>query len=236
MKNFGFIRFAGSGLCNSLYVYARAALLAHEHNLKLITPAWLSFDPAQWKQWNRDKRTYIGLFKNLDVSGVKKLWLLTSGKIVREENLTDWENSHAEVVEVFHMRGFGPIMGHSEFVKDFLLKAVNPKHLKSVDAFDFTDKIAVHVRLGDYGSSSLPISYYKGIVEQVHAAKPSHRFLLFSDGRESELKELLDLPYVERAFFGSSISDIFAISRCRALIGSYSTFSDWGGTWDRCRA
>ena len=58
---------------------------------------------------------------------------------------------------------------------------------------------------------------------------PQYRFLLFSDGKDSELVELLAMPYVERVFFGSSIAGIFGIASAKALIGSHSIFTDWGG-------
>jgi len=53
--------------------------------------------------------------------------------------------------------------------------------------FDFTHKIAVHIRLGDYGSNSLPINYYVNLIEQVHKAKPQFEFLIFgSSGKWSD--------------------------------------------------
>lgn len=37
------------------------------------------------------------------------------------------------------------------------------------------------------------------------------------------------MHFVQRVFFGSAIADIFGISSAKALIGSHSTFTDWGG-------
>ena len=56
----------------------------------------------------------------------------------------------------------------------------------------------------------------------------NYKFLIFSDGTEEELKDILDIPSTERAFFGNAIADIYAISKCCYLIGSDSTFSGWG--------
>ena len=55
-----------------------------------------------------------------------------------------------------------------------------------------------------------------------------YRYLIFSDGSDAELKDLFDLPNVQRVFFGNAISVIYAISKCCYLIGSDSTFSGWG--------
>ncbi len=93
-------------------------------------------------------------------------------------------------------------------------------------------KIAVHIRLGDYNAKNrLPISYYKNIIEQIYQEKPEYEFLIFSDGKDEELKEVSELLCTRRVYFGSAMSDIWAISSCKALIGSHSTFTDWGGIW-----
>ena len=62
VKTTPFIRYAGSGLANSLFVFARAIVFAKEHNLELINPTWLNFDPVQWKLWAKDKRLYNDTF------------------------------------------------------------------------------------------------------------------------------------------------------------------------------
>lgn len=67
------------------------------------------------------------------------------------------------------------------------------------------------------------------VIEPVHKRMPQYRFLLFSNGKDSELVEFLAMPYVERVFFGSPIADIFGIASAKALIGSHSIFTDWGG-------
>ena len=51
---------------------------------------------------------------------------------------------------------------------------------------------------------------------------------VFSDGADDELADLLVIPGVERADYGNALADMVAISRCRCLIGSDSTFSGWG--------
>lgn len=223
-----FIRYAGSGLGNSLFVFARAAVVAEENNLELINPTWLNFDPVQWKLWARDKRLYNDIFNSVGITGLKRLKLLMFGKKVKEEDYKN-DGRNGDWVEIFYMRGFDPIRTKSSMVKSCLMKCLKPQILAPVESFDFTGKIAVHIRLGDYGLASLPISYYKTLIEQVHRVKPQYTFLIFSDGKDEELKAVTALPYTKRVFFGNAMSDILAISSCQALIGSHSTFSDWGG-------
>lgn len=229
IRTTAFIRYAGSGLANSLFVFARAIVFAQEHNLELINPTWLNFDPVQWKLMSKDKRMYNDTFNPVGVTGLRRLRLLLTGKKVKEEDYTG-NNMNADWVEIFYMKGFETLRDKSGTVRKYLEECVKPSILKSVNAFDFTKKIAVHIRLGDYTPENrLPISYYKNLIVQIHKAKPDYTFLIFSDGKDSELKDILDLPYTKKVFFGSAMSDIFAISRRIALIGSHSTFTDWGG-------
>lgn len=228
LKTFPFIRFGGSGLANSLFVYARALVFAEQEGLDLINPTWLSFDPVQWKLWAKDKRTYLGIFRNVGASWFKKWWLLTFGKMVEEENYTG-KDMDADYVRIYWMKTFDEIRDSGELVRLRLKESLLPGILDKVYAFDFSNTIAVHVRLGDFGSNSLPIAYYKQQIEQIHKRLLLYRFLLFSDSKDSELQELTSMPCVERVYFGSSIADVFGIASTNALIASHSTFSDWGG-------
>ena len=229
IKTTPFIRIAGSGLANSLFVFARAITLAEKYRLEIINPTWLNFDPGQWRRWSKDKRTYYGLFKDVGASWFTKLRILIFGKKIKEEDFING-NVSGDYVEVYFMKTFDEIIDNGRLVKEYLINSVNPKLLKSVNNYNFNKTISVHVRLGDYAPEfRQPISWYKTLIMQIKEVKPDYRFLIFSDGTDEELMELTELPSTERVFFGSSIADIFAISETNAIIASHSTFSDWGG-------
>ena len=207
-------------------------MLAKRYNLPMISPTWLSFDPVQWKLWSRDKRTYMNLFKNVGLSGFRKMVYLNHHQLIKEEDFLDNPEKFSDrdgYVEVFFMKGFEPILNDVNYVREALIKSIRPKQLQIVNDFDFNRTIAVHIRLGDYGKNAININWYKTIVQQIHEKRPDISFLIFSDGRDQELQSITKLSYVKRQYFGSSISDLFAISKCCALIGSHSTFTDWGG-------
>ena len=88
LKTYPFIRFAGSGLANSLFVYARALVFAEREGLELINPTRSRFDPVQWKLMAKDKRTYLGIFRDMGVTYIKKWRILTFGKRVEEDAYT----------------------------------------------------------------------------------------------------------------------------------------------------
>lgn len=94
---------------------------------------------------------------------------------------------------------------------------------------ELCDYIAIHVRLSDYlPSMRVDVDWYVGIVSSMLKLNPSQRFKLFSDGTEEELAPLLKIGNVEHAFYGNAFADMTAISRCKFLIASDSTFSAWG--------
>lgn len=232
IKTFPFIRYAGSGLCNSLFVYCRALLLSRDYNLQLINPTWLNFDPVQWKIGAKDKRTYKGIFKPIGITGLKKIFILmTHNKIKEEEYLKNCNMvDNKRYVKVFYMKGFEPLMKDVSFVNESLKASIKKRWLETVDNFDFYHKIAVHIRFGDYAENKRQgIEWYCRIVQQIHNKMPDYTFLLFTDAKDNEINSITALPYVKKIYFGSSISDLFAISSCCALVGSHSTFSDWGG-------
>ena len=72
------------------------------------------------------------------------------------------------------------------------------------------------------------ISWYRGVIEGIMKDYPQQRFALFSDGSDEELQSLLSIPNVERCFFGNAFADMWAISKCKFVIASDSTFSAWG--------
>lgn len=216
-KHLGFVRIGGCGLANCLYTYAHAIVKARETGAKIITPTWFNISVGTYIRREADKRHYLGLFKSEgEVSGISKyLKLMFCRKNVETiEGLGGY---------------FAPILNDAEYVSSYIESHVNPKLMESVNAYDFTDCVAVHVRLGDFPDSvRVPMSWYRDRIIEMQVSNDNLRFLIFSDGRDEELKELLEIEGVKRVFFGNAIADIFAISRCCYLIGSHSTFSGWG--------
>lgn len=212
-----FVRFSGSGLANGLFVWARAILRAKQTDAKLVSPTWFNISMGPYLRKEKDKRHYLGLFLRGDeISGIKKWFVLTFMK--------------SEVDTVAGMGDyFVSLMHDADYLADYIESHITPSLLKEVNSFDFSNCVAVHVRLGDYSQNvRVPISWYEEEIDKLREIDSSSKFLVFSDGRDDELITLTSIPNVCRAEFGSSIADIIAISRCKFLIGSDSTFSGWG--------
>ena len=209
-----FFRIGGSGLANCLFVYAKAIVEANRRNLKIIAPTWFNISIGTYIRHERDKRHYLNLFNHKnELSGLYQLYLrlFKRNQILKVEGIDGF---------------FAPLLDNNKIVFDYIYEHIKPERLTSVNAFDFVNCVAVHIRLGDYNESRrIPFEWYKSKIEQYGHGK---KVILFSDGTDEELKPILSIDNVKRMHFGSAIADIIAISRCEFLIGSDSSFSAWG--------
>lgn len=212
-----FVRFSGSGLANCLFVYARAIQYSYHTGAVIITPTWFNISIGPYLRKQSDKRHYCGLFKSEnEIKGIRKWWILQFHKkqIKIEEGLGNY---------------FGDLLNDASYIAKYIERHIEPNLLCSVNAFNFINCVAVHIRLGDYPEKvRTPISWYKQKIEDLKKTNSRYKFCIFSDGKDTELMELTSMQGVQRVFFGNAIADIIAISRCCYLIGSDSTFSGWG--------
>ena len=160
----------------------------------------------------------------MGVSGFKKFFLLNfSNNIKVFSGMNDL---------------FEPFKREQIFVKSELLKIINPYHIKRAKEFN-SNSIAIHIRMGDFANPinekvlrngdwnyRLPIKWYISLIEKIQK-ESNLPIYIFSDAEDSELKEILAYDNCNRAYFGSAISDMLALSTCKVLISSASTFSMW---------
>lgn len=220
-----FFRIGGNGLANCLFVYAKAIIIAHLTGAKLISPTWFNLSIGTYLRKQADKRHYLGLIDTGDeISGIKKAYLLVAKK--KTLNLDEFQKKEAEILIVEGIYDFfTPLIDYQDVVSKYILSHINKSLLSKINQFDFNNTVAVHIRLGDFPASRrIPMDWYKKEIIKHTDSK----ILIFSDGTDKELKELLELPNTQRVFFGGAIQDIVAISRCSYLIGSDSSFSAWG--------
>ena len=115
-----------------------------------------------------------------------------------------------------------------EDITDYFNRNISKSALRFVPK-EITNSIALHIRLGDMtGADRIPVDWSLRVLNLVRTIVPNANVLLFSDGKDEELVEVLKLPNVKRVSFGNAIADIVAISKCQMVIGTYSTFSWWG--------
>ncbi len=222
----GIMRLRGAGLANCLFVASRAYLIAEKYGWVLINPTWQNLILGPYLRNEKDKRHYIGLFKNIGISGVKKiLILLTRPKTTVEDAI---EGKQGKIIVAGLENYFEDLLSEQPKVKRFIYSIIQDKVLSNLQNTDFRNAVGVHVRLGDYSDFRVSIDWYAEVIRYVIGIKgKGQNFLLFSDGSDSELDVLTSIPQVRRICFGNALSDIVALSRCKFIIGSDSTFSAW---------
>ena len=219
------VRLGGAGLGNIMFPWAKALVYTKKHNLKSIQITWKNLKFGTFIRKERDKRMYLDLFSETDgISGIKKFFLLNfSNNIMIFSEMNDL---------------FEPFKYDQIFVKSELLKIINPYHIKRAKEFN-SNSIAIHIRMGDFANPinekvlrngdwnyRLPIKWYIILIEKIQK-ESNLPIYIFSDAEDSELKEILEYDNCNRAYFGSAISDMLALSTCKVLISSASTFSMW---------
>jgi hypothetical protein len=225
------IRLSGSGLANCLLVYSRAVALSQKHQIKIINPTWRQFNLGPYIRFEKDKRHYFNLFKSIGVGGIKKYILLNTLPQINESDFLS-EKVPQDISGIIYVKGlknyFEDLIEYHPIIKENIFRNINPRYLKSIQGVDF-NVVGIHVRLGDYVSElRTDLNWYVQLVQQISQIKPGHiSFYVFSDGTDQELQPLLNLPSVKKVFFGSAISDIIALSKCKLIIASDSTFSGW---------
>ena len=219
------VRLGGAGLGNIMFPWATALVYAKKNNLKRIQTTWKNLKVGTFIRKERDKRMYMDLFTESDgITGFQKFWLLNFNNNVKVFSGMD---------DLFE-----PFKNDQIYVKSELLKIINPYHIKRAKEFN-RNSIAIHIRMGDFTipknekvlrdgawNYRLPIKWYISIIEKIRE-KSNIPIYIFSDANNDEIKEILELNNCSRAYFGSAISDMLALSSCKVLISSASSFSMW---------
>ena len=219
------IRLGGAGLGNILFPWAYSVVYAKEHNLSRIQTTWRSVKLGPFIRKEKDKRMYLDLFSGKDgISGLRKFFLLNFSNKVKLFSGMD--------------RLFDPFKDDQHFVKSELLGIIDPHHINQAKKFN-VNSVAVHIRMGDFmipddehilreggWNYRLPILWYKSIIKKIRDFS-NIPIYIFSDAKDEDLKDILDLENCSRVHFGSAISDMIALSNAQILVASASTFSMW---------
>ena len=224
-ESLGF-RLGGSGLGNILFAWARSVVYAKNHNLIRLQTTWQTLKIGTFVRKERDKRTYFDLFTGVEgVTGIRKFLLL----------------NFSNKVKVFSgMEGlFKEFKDEHFFLRNELIKIINPYHFKNAESLNTHRYIAVHIRMGDFLKSNnesvlrngawnyrIPKRWYISIIEKIRQIT-NLPIYVFSDAEQDDLVYVKSFHNCERVYLGSSISDMLAISNAQLLVASSSTFSMW---------
>src|SRR6201996_677276 len=244
--DYGLIRIAGAGIGNCLYVYFHSVVLAKQAHAQIIAPTWSSVKIGPLLRMERSLRRYGTMFRPHpdEIHGPEKaarlasLWRghkrleLCSGQplSVAPRGLTIVQATK------FSFEGLHP---HRAMIRNRLLEilADPPAVPPAWGAGDFA---GVHIRLGDFvpvqpdqimtgkvANMRISMSWYEQVIRHIRAIFPDLPIHIFSDGKEPELAQLLNLRGVSLRREPTDIADLLALAQAKLLVGSNSTFSRW---------
>lgn len=189
--DYGWIRIGGPGLANCMFFAAKAYVYSRINKTEYIDPTWPKVSIGPWLRGEKDKRIYNNLFDHYGLRGIRKL-LVIKHMMVKSSCVTTFSELG---------NYFGDLNLHYDLVKEYFDRIVRTNTIALVMNANLQDKVAIHVRLGDYlPELRIDISWYKSLIENIIALNPNQEFVLFSDGTDQELAPLLQLPNVKKSF------------------------------------
>jgi hypothetical protein len=235
------------GLGNMLFPWARCYLWCKDNNIPMLAPTWLKVRIGPYLRGERDKRHYERLFNNRGYVGGVKKWLLLSvskkiSEIEKDQNIIKASQLQTDKVVIFNGWPdlFTPLFKRSIEVKLELERITLPMYMPVIDQKS-TSFIGIHIRRGDFSKPKqecmiregtlnvqVPITWFIQVLTTLRTQLGfTAKAILFSDGTEDDIKEIIKLPDVDYQKGGKAITDLLMLAQSRCIIASGSTFSMW---------
>jgi hypothetical protein len=220
-----------AGIGNKLSVWSRALIFSKLNNLQLYTFGWINYRPKSWLKLNLKRRIYINDFNTLKISDYFSIILnLLFSKITLNPLSQDLAKPNSIYVYNKYDYNFTDLKLHRKLIIDSLVSVLSDHRAKEIRKLK-PPLIGIHIRRDDFVKIgyATPLSFYVHVLKQIRVkigwCIPA---TIYSDGLESELKDILNLPQVELAEQKSDILDLIELSQSRILITSVgSSFSYW---------
>ena len=204
------------GMCNCLFVWARAFLLARQMDADLEVYGWNQFRIGPWLRGERVKRSYNQYF---DPKNQTSTWLkfqfakrIGSHQVSYEQKGVAFDggscfhvlnNPWIEGKAGRDVEQFQGLRGHEDAVFQGLMEMVRPRFRRLIEQAP-APTLAVHVRRSDFsavaatGTYVTPDSWY---IEAVRSIRESCNedipVTIFSDAWPAELEEILSITNVK---------------------------------------
>lgn len=247
---YGYALVGTFGLGHSLLAWARCWLWCRRNRVAMLAPSWLHLQHriGPLLRRERDNRQYHRLFQFDDyITGIRRLWLLKTGAAwsAERDDLEALLVGKAGGVVVFrNLRQmneethFHEIVGHGPDVREALRSMTKPRFRPPSAQ---RPHIALHVRMGDFREAPslealragakncrLPVGWYGRILGGLRDRVGPVQAVVYSDGSDESLSEILSMPGVTRAPHQPSVTDLLGLAQARAVVSSGSGFSMWG--------
>ena len=209
----------------------------------MLSPAWRQLPVGPLLRGEADLRHYSDLFLPGcdEVIGAKKILIKISSRRATEEEdcRLAFRDKGRPVLKVFagEQDRFLNLNDWHELLRSELRAITRPQWIQAADQIKNV-AIGIHVRMGDFVEPRaetdnphrrIPHSWFAQSLKAIRSAVgyPVEAKVV-SDGKESELRELLDQERVTLVRTGSAISDLLVLSNSKVLIASAgSSYSAW---------
>lgn len=236
---YAFPKLPKAGLANMLVPWAECFIWSKDEGLERIAPFWQKIRIGPFFRDERDKRQYQRFFITKGtITGLRRFLLLFTSKQVSAEiyRFSDFKTLNTQnTIVCFSEMHIGRLVGRHEEVNNELYRITRPKFWPTTLPKSF---IAIHIRLGDFPQRlesskqryfRLPIEWYVEALQQLRIAMGNNlTAIIFSDGTDEELEQILKLENIIRSPYSEAISDLLAIAKSTVFITSYSSFSSFG--------
>lgn len=236
------------GLGHSLLAWARCWSWCQKHGIPMLAPNWRHIRIGPLLRGERDSRQYHRLFHFRDyITGPRRFLLLNAGKqwSAESDDLERIIASGKQGVVIFRNRismneetHFHEVIGSGPALRNALIEMTRPEYRPRPTT---TPHVALHVRMGDFGqppsvealragakNTRIPVTWYRDMLLGLRENLGEVLAIIYSDGDDAALTDLLVLPNVIRAPRQPSITDLLSIAQASVLISSGSGFSTWG--------
>lgn len=242
------------GLGNKMLVWAKALLFARKFDLPFYTFGWEQLNVGPLLRGEKSNRYYGGYFKKngnlFERIKIKRNYRnVEDGVKLIEPDLAELSNLEIGKYQfvVFNEvppwnNYFGDIHDDRETVRQEFMQILRPSILRKLNKQD-APSIGMHIRLGDFrapregesfkeiGGIRTPMEYFIEVLEKVRETVGSDiPATLFTNGKESELSDILNFPNVSVSRPNSDIVDLLLLGRSDVIVTSArSTFGYWSG-------
>ena len=246
-KDLWAFRLGGHGIGNGLYNYFHALVLCTKNNGTIITPAWPTLKLGPLLRGERSKRLYWRLFKadKGDISGLKKMLTLLNNwnernviTVNKDTPLKSVKQGALNIITCDQKFSFDGLYDFRDLIRAKFQNIIRDDKHNNIN-WGNGEFIAIHIRLGDFKIETdinvikkggvnmrIPMSWYIGVIKSLKRAYGDMPVYVFSDGKDSDLKELTDNGV--KIYRGETdLDDLLKLSEASILVGSRSTFSYW---------
>lgn len=247
-----FCKLPRAGLGNQLFLIAKSIIYAELNNLEIVYLAAQQIKIGPYLRNERSKRNYNGyfIFQNgyflefiKNYKFIKRFKnLLAEPKLVK--NLQSRDVLFSKMPN--HLLYFEDLIPFRELLKTKIFENLTLKIRNEINELKSID-VAVHIRLGDFqkinsddefgsiSSARTPFAFFLTEMKNILMSNKNSQFIVFSDGYEKELADILNFPNTHFHKSKNDIVDMYQMSKSKILITSAgSTFSYWAGFLGDC--